>query len=241
MSKKSGLNLICDFCGQREKGKGYLQRHFDQKHRNFFCNVCNQVFSQKANLLKHLRTYFERFVCQYCGLEIHRFELFQKHIYEKHEPNNKQLILSIQSKEVYDCRFCIRNFPNPVYRNTHEHNVHKGRSEEAFKCKDCNVIFITKDELRSHSFEHYAGMLHFCTFPECDRFFKNSKQLRNHTFIHGPAKYECEVSLIIVTKNLSFNKLLFLLEMQSEVCSMCKPFKTQETVQRKTAGSQKCF
>lgn len=191
----SGLKLICDFCGQQERGKGYLQRHIDKKHRKFFCDVCRQVYSQKANLLEHLRTHFERFICQYCGLEIYRFEQFQKHVYQKHEPSNKELILSIQPKETYKCRHCIRTFPSAIHRNCHEIGVHKGRSEAAFKCKECNLIFITKEELRSHSFEHYVGMLHFCAFPECDRFFKRRKQLRNHTKIHGPAKYECDVSL----------------------------------------------
>lgn len=195
--------FICDFCGQKEKGKGYLQRHFDKKHREFHCNVCNQAYRLKSNLLVHLRTHFERFVCQYCGLEVMRFEQFQRHLYQKHEPNNKQLILSIQAKEHYNCRFCVRTFPSPIYRNSHELIVHKGKAEDPFKCKLCNLIFVTKDELRSHSFEHYSGMIHFCAFSECDRFFKTAKQLKNHSKIHGPAKYECEVgfySSFIATK-----------------------------------------
>lgn len=171
-----------------------MQRHFDKRHRKFDCRVCDQVYSQKANLLEHLRSHFESFFCQYCGATIYRFEQFQKHVYQKHEPNNKLLILSIQSKETYKCRFCVRTFPNPVHRNCHENGVHKGRSEAAFKCMDCNLIFLTKEDLRSHSFEHYTGSLNFCAFPDCDRFFKTAKQLRNHTNIHGPAKYECEVS-----------------------------------------------
>lgn len=190
----SGTKFSCDLCGKQEKGKGYLKRHFDSKHRKYFCNACDQVYSQKNNLLDHLRKHFERFICQYCGLEIYRFEQFQKHIYQKHEPTNKQLILSIQSKETYKCRHCVRTFPNPIQRNSHEFDIHKGRSEVAFKCTTCNLVFITKEKLRSHSFDHYEGTLHFCGLPDCDRFFKTKKQLRYHTNIHGAAKYECDVS-----------------------------------------------
>lgn len=142
------------------------------KHMKHICNVCNQIYRQKSTLLEHLKTHFEKFICQYCGLEISKFSKFQKHIYQKHEPNNKQLILSIQSQESYKCRFCIRSFPNAIHRNCHENNVHKNRTEAAFKCKECNIIFITKEELRSHSFEHYSGALHFCAFPDCSRFFR---------------------------------------------------------------------
>lgn len=145
--------------------------------------------------MDHLRSHFERFTCQYCGLEIVRFEQFQKHVYQKHEPKNKDLILSIQTQETYDCRHCVRTFPNAVHRNRHESIVHKGRTEEAFKCSDCSSVFLTKDELRSHSFDHYTGALYFCSIPDCDRFFKTKKQLANHNYIHGPATFECNVSL----------------------------------------------
>lgn len=194
MSKKTFANFTCDFCGQVERGKGYLERHIERRHRKFICNVCKQVYSQRANFLEHLRTHFERFICQYCGLELTRFDQFQRHIYQKHEPSNKQLILSIQSKERYKCRFCIRTFPGAVHRNCHENDVHKGRTSAAFQCKACNLIFVTKDELRSHSFEHYTGSLHFCAVPDCEKFFKTKKQLANHVLIHGPPKLQCDVS-----------------------------------------------
>lgn len=187
------MTFICDYCGAEEKGKGYLQRHIDQKHRSFICIVCNQVYRHKPNLLQHLKVHFEKFVCQYCGLEMSKLAQFQKHILQ-HEPENMQLILLIRSNFSYNCRYCVRNFPTAVHRNCHEFNVHKGRTEAAFKCKVCNLIFITKEQLRLHSFEHYSGTLHFCAFPECDRYFKTIKQLRNHNLIHGPARFKCEVS-----------------------------------------------
>lgn len=204
----SNLSLVCDLCGQKEKGKGYLERHFDRKHRKFHCNVCNQIYTQKCNLLNHVKSHFEKFVCSYCGAEISRFEQLQKHIYLKHEPYNKQLILSVQARESYDCRFCPRTFPTAIHRNSHEKNIHKSRTEAAFKCKECQLICITKEQLRSHSFEHYVGMLHICSFPDCDRFFKSSKQLRSHKQIHGPPKFKCDVSIIHATNCLLKDSIL---------------------------------
>lgn len=188
------MNFICDFCGAEERGKGYLQRHIDRKHRTFICNVCNQAYNKKPNLLDHLKTHMERFVCQYCGFEITKFAQFQRHVFEKHEPDNVQLMGSIRPKFSYNCRYCVRYFPTAVHRNSHESNVHKGRTEAAFKCEVCNLIFITKEQLRLHSFEHYSGEIHICSFPGCDRYFKNAKQLKNHILIHGPAKFACAVS-----------------------------------------------
>lgn len=185
--------FICDFCGKEEKGRGYLKRHIDIKHRKFNCNVCDREYRQKANLMTHLKSHFEKFCCQYCGISVAKFENFQKHVFKEHEPFNKQLILSIQPKEEYQCRFCVRTFPTAVHRNGHQYNVHQ-QGRVAFKCLDCNVVFITKEELRSHSFDHYSGSLHFCTFTGCARFFKTKKQLRNHSLIHEPPKFQCEVS-----------------------------------------------
>lgn len=186
--------FICDFCGKSEPGKGYLQRHIDKKHRKYHCAACQRIYCKKENILGHLAGHFERFFCQYCGLEFNKFEQFQVHLYQQHETDNRKLILSLQAQERYKCRFCIRTFPNAVRRNGHETNVHKNRDEAAFKCKECQTVFITRDELRTHSFDHYAGTLHFCAYPNCDRFFKTSKQLKSHTMIHEPSRFQCDVS-----------------------------------------------
>lgn len=192
----SETNFICDFCGFEEsRGRGYFERHLDKKHRTFTCNVCNQVFKQKPNLIEHLRAHFQRFICHYCGEETEKNEKLQKHIFFKHEPHNKELILSVQPKMSYSCRHCTRSFLTAVHRNSHEVIVHKGRDEPAFKCSDCNLIFITKDELRSHSYDHYTGTLHFCPQPNCDRFFKTASYLRSHAKIHAPANYKCDVRI----------------------------------------------
>jgi transcription elongation factor Elf1 len=191
---KSNQNkFTCDFCGHEERGKGYLQRHIDKKHRIFTCSVCNQSYKVKSNFISHLRAHIQRFVCQYCGEEINRLAKFQKHVYLKHEPDNKALILSVQSRERYDC---VRSFPTIVHRNSHEATVHKGRREAAFQCTTCHQIFITKELLRLHSFDHFAGSLHFCSHPNCDRFFKNANQLQSHAKIHEAPNYSCDVSLI---------------------------------------------
>lgn len=180
------MSLVCDLCGESQKGKGYLQRHFDRKHRLFSCGVCEgKTYRQKNNLLSHLRTHFERIICQYCGDEVLGKDKFERHLNQKHE--------KLELK--YKCRFCVRVFPTAVHRHSHERDIHKGRQEDAFKCKDCESSFLTKEELRGHSFEHFVGRLYFCALPACDRFFKSSKQLRNHSMIHDAIpRYECEVS-----------------------------------------------
>lgn len=205
--------LVCDFCGASFSGKGYLSRHIDSQHRKFYCDVCDgKIYSQKPNLLRHLRSHFERFICQYCGQEICRFEQFMKHIYTQHEPDNKKLILSVQSREAYSCRYCVRTFINAVQRNSHESVVHKGRSEAAFQCKECKLIFITKEDLRFHAFEHYAGSLHICAFDGCNRFFKSSKLLVDHRKIHAPPQYSCDVS------SQAFCECQTILNSSSEFC-----------------------
>ncbi|CRK92748.1 CLUMA_CG006243, isoform A, partial [Clunio marinus] len=185
-------SFTCDLCGIKMKMKESLESHFNKLHiLKFICKGCCKAYSCKASLLKHLKTHFEKYVCHYCGAEISTYENFQRHVYLKHEPDNTQLILSTQPRSNYHCRFCIRIFPTAVHRNSHERMIHKKRSSPAFVCQSCNLIFLTKEELRSHSFQHYSGMLYVCPIEACDKFFKTSRQLRNHTMIHNSPKFTC--------------------------------------------------
>ena len=166
-----------------------MQRHIDKKHRSFVCNVCNQIYKSKFNAVEHLRAHLQTFVCQYCGHMFNQLKHFQKHIHFKHKLLNKS---TVQQK--YDCRHCVRNFPTAAHRNGHENIVHKGRADPAFKCGSCSSNFITKEQLRLHSFEHFTGSLHYCTQPKCDRFFTSLRHLRCHLKIHNPPRYKCDVS-----------------------------------------------
>jgi Zinc finger, C2H2 type len=115
--------------------------------------------------------------------------------------------------------------------------VHKGRDEPAFKCRDCNLNFITKDELRLHSYDHYAGTLHFCPQPNCDRFFKTASYLRSHAKIHAPAMYKCDVR-IKNFENIYVNlSSFFILEMREKILPKRKSHETQKDLQGKSNRS----
>lgn len=153
--------------------------------RAFKCKACNSSYKQKRNLLNHLRNHFEKFICEYCSLQFTSEKLHQ-HIVSVHEPHRKEYS--------YSCRFCVRKFPSAIFRNSHERDVHKGRDESAFKCPECDIIFIKKDQLRLHNLEnHHNGLLFFCPFTDCERCFKTQKLLKIHEKIHGAASYQCKV------------------------------------------------
>ncbi|KAG5679410.1 hypothetical protein PVAND_008977 [Polypedilum vanderplanki] len=193
------MNFICDLCQNTFNGKGYLLRHMERFHLKFSCAVCNQIYSQKKNFLDHLRSHFEKLICNYCGIRIYKKEKLEQHVLLVHEPSKRQYN--------YSCRFCERKFPNAVFRNCHERDVHRGREESAFKCKYCKQSFLKRDQLRLHTLEnHYSGSIFFCSHKECDRYFKTSKLLKTHEKIHGPAGYKCKSCNKTFQQSSNFSK-----------------------------------
>lgn len=84
-------------------------------------------------------------------------------------------------------------FPSKVARNNHRYIAHKDNNCQLnFKCKECNIFFEMKEELRIHSFIHFNGEIKTCL--ECDQIFKTNRLLKIHMQKHESQKsFECTV------------------------------------------------
>jgi KRAB domain-containing zinc finger protein len=94
----------------------------------------------------------------------------------------------------YSCRYCGLKFDKVNNRTSHENRIHKSKENQGldnFKCKDCQAIFRTQEELRDHSFEHFSGKIHACDFLGCNRKFKKGKLLTVHKKCHFEPEVKC--------------------------------------------------
>lgn len=184
------LNIFqCDICGEKKEGKHALDMHMDS-HRNLTCNVCNAKYSNRAIMKYHLQSHYENHVCQYCGYSTSKIKIFKYHM-EKHEPLAKKLGTD-NVVVTFPCRWCGLEFDKALNRSAHELRLHKGRTEEVFKCKICSKVCRHKDEFRLHTFEHYTGKLRSCEFEGCNKYFTAAKSLTVHMRSHFPAQFQCE-------------------------------------------------
>jgi len=190
--RKVHNDCVCDICGAVRKGKFAIDIHLD-RHRNLKCNVCHAHYKQRTTLKPHLRTHFENFLCSYCGEKFGILKRFKMHM-ATHDPEKykKEAQKAKNMPSNFPCRWCGLPFDKMNNRASHEFRIHKNREDDAFKCKVCDKVFRQKEELRMHLFDHYTGKIHFCDFPDCDRFFHKGKLLTVHKRCHFPPQYTCQ-------------------------------------------------
>lgn len=232
-------NLQCDICGTVFTDKGNLRKHFD-KHKNLKCNVCGRTYLSSNNLKHHLKIHFDKsyfIVCDICGRSVNKYKL-KWHI-QRHDPITKA---SQNNQNVtYSCRFCGLIFNKINNRTSHEKRIHKNKSDfgrDNFKCNDCSLVCLTKEELRDHSFMHFSGKkIHFCDFPGCNRYFKKGKLVTVHKRCHFEPQFKCLDCGSLFVQRAGLHKH------QKGRCPMKKPVdvKTKEDLEKLATVAKEQF
>uniref|UniRef100_A0A1I7TCV2 C2H2-type domain-containing protein n=2 Tax=Caenorhabditis tropicalis TaxID=1561998 RepID=A0A1I7TCV2_9PELO len=146
--------------------------------------------------------------CPFCDKRYKDEISLKKHLNKMHEEASefKQCLKCFKSvendaeMELHDCELTyvcfqctpIRNMCTEPRLTRHQAKFHRG-ANSGFRCKKCNICFLTPRKLRrhnklSHVFENNV-QCHFC-----DEFFISENHVMKHERIHtGIIKFECKV------------------------------------------------
>ena len=196
----------CFFCSESFNTKSSVDRHLD-KHRKLCCNVCQKTYKARDKFKDHLKTHFLAYQCDECGKIFNKKTKFDCHAEKYHGiESTKSLRMKNSAKKIYKCDFCPRVFEINLARHAHQRTIHKNNRIDPFKCKDCGLSFIMREELRIHAFAHYSGKIHTCTEENCSKIFKTRKQLGSHVKIHSAPRYQCNVCFQTFVQCSGLNK-----------------------------------
>ncbi|XP_066254699.1 zinc finger protein ZFP2-like isoform X11 [Euwallacea similis] len=211
--QKLQKNLFCSLCQKHFRTQSSFQRHRachqptnNNKKQFFPCKYCNETFSSQAQLRNHRKT--------------HKAEVF---------PEDNPSYKFDSDQELYICDLCSAEFQS--LNEVQEHI--KGHLPD-YRCKECDLEFLSILDLGMHSMEHseekkikcplckyvskgsniysfksHLNYMHFKKFPfycsECGRGFKQFKLYQDHSNSHtGEKPYVC----IVCSKGFSFEKYL---------------------------------
>ncbi|CAO1363958.1 unnamed protein product [Diamesa serratosioi] len=196
----------CFFCSESFHKKSSVDRHLD-KHRRLCCDVCQKVYKSRDKFKDHLKTHFLAYQCDECGKIFNKKIKFDCHAEKYHGIESSQSSrLKNKPKKIYKCDFCPRVFEINLARHAHQRTIHKNNRIDPFKCKDCGLSFIMREELRMHAFVHYSGKIHTCSEEDCRKIFKTRKQIISHVKIHSAPRYQCNVCFQTFVQCSGLNK-----------------------------------
>lgn len=128
---------------------------------NVRCNVCNQLFRSNTSVKEHFgrkHPDFELNVdykCKECSEFFKTTELVRKHSKLVHEGKEDKRT-SIYGKCM--CNLCQQLFKNFYTLKAHFQNKHRDVEVKAkYKCRDCEEVFETTDEIRQHWILSHEG------------------------------------------------------------------------------------
>ncbi|EDV94766.1 transcription factor Ouib [Drosophila grimshawi] len=150
--------------GAAEKQSKSEKRHF--------------VLLQDTRPAKRCRNFF---ICEECG------EFF------KCQPDyNEHLKCHVESKEakqLFACGQCGTNFNSSSALRQHRQQEHNGR--RLFKCATCGETFLEHSAKQRHEIAHRNERPYPCL--ECDMIFASVLDLRTHSTIHANPTLRCEL------------------------------------------------
>jgi len=178
----SDLKFKCDFpgCGREYGKRQHLKEHY-RKHTGdmrYSCDVCGEKFFVHGHMKRHLysHTGIKPHACRWkCGAIFASYGGRMKHERAQHSENPYKL----------ECDICGRPFR--FDRELDKHKLtHLAPSErQAYRCSFCGIIFDSISHRERHEQRHKDNDTFQC--EDCQKVFKNEKNLRHHSKTHHEA------------------------------------------------------
>ncbi|XP_071114164.1 uncharacterized protein [Haliotis cracherodii] len=184
----------CTLCNYKTSKKPNWYKH-KKKHlglREYACTQCEYRAATSSNLKRHMAIHedLRAFSCLKCSLTFRQKIHLERHIKYKHE--EKQI----------KCPFCdyMCANENPDLKVHIKRKHLPGDSPDgtinAFACEECNLMTVSKRDLKQHMKFHRKGpeLKLFC--EHCSFVTDCESRLRRHVLIHTKEKpYQCGLCL----------------------------------------------
>lgn len=167
--------LVCRYCTVGLESKGKKRQH-EQKHcDNMFgqlCDICGEKFKHQGTLDQHIKTrhmdWEKIFQCPKCPKKFAFKTKLSFHLKSVHT-----------SVRAYLCEDCGADFKNPASLRHHRIRKHQPIGNKR-QCSVCNKM-VPFYSLSKHMHTHKEYSI---KCPYCDKMFKNTSTLKQHTRIH---------------------------------------------------------
>ncbi|CAG4958896.1 unnamed protein product [Colias eurytheme] len=182
----------CVFCKEEFRTFPTLQFHMNKHYPNYECDVCHAGFMNNNNLRWHKKTHKR----QNLGKKIGKSKDMENEddCAENEEIEDRNETLT--ENNLHICSECDAYFENEELLRNHALNEHSLKRD--YNCEDCDMTFLTADELKHHQQSHREFKQHQCYL--CLSSFKDDKTLHDHLIIHangvGFKCTECDLSFV---------------------------------------------
>jgi len=158
-----------------------LLLHAAPEEKIFACDVCDDRFATVRLKNKHMNlSHNKRFQCDQCDKKF--CEKTRLIIHKRTHTGEKP----------YVCDLCGYSCNQRNNLRKHKDVRHAGSGLKLFPCDVCHVCFNTKGNLKRHKQTHEIKKDFPFVCETCGKNFKDSAALKQHSFSHGEAEYNCK-------------------------------------------------
>ena len=187
---------------QKMKDKEYSIIIENDSSKSYQCNRCEKKFNTQTHITQHHYNVHRemKFKCEKCDKSFPFKSLLKIHVgkcngsLKERRPQtlrNKEykIIEDENSRKIYQCMRCGKNFNYLQGIHQHFYNVHR---EKNFNCKQCKKSFPHRFNLKSHLKVCLDGQGTKC--EKCDKSFLSRTNLEVHRWNCGKTKeFKCRI------------------------------------------------
>lgn len=186
---KTGIRYRqCHVCGVQQEGSAELVKHLLDQHVDrdqLSCFMCAEQTETASKLAHHLYSHAYAVapakVCDVCGKKFGRTCSLQLHMKMAHEDLPR-----------FVCDVCGKSYKSDRYLQMHKlrHTM-----ERKIKCGDCDKMFYTERDLKSHVRQHSEELSRSYRCNHCEKGFLNMSVLKEHIQVRhtGERSFACDM------------------------------------------------